>query len=47
MVVAHSVFDDINSACGQKVWRIDTGMSQYYGGDLSALEITEDDVVVW
>lgn len=44
MIVGHSVQSDlgykINSACSGKVWRIDTGMSAYYGGKLEVLEIT-------
>ncbi|MCP4675835.1 MAG: calcineurin [Deltaproteobacteria bacterium] len=47
LVVAHTVQYEINSACDGKVWRIDTGMSEYYGGFVSILEITDNDVIVW
>jgi hypothetical protein len=46
MVVAHTVQDMINSACHQQVWRIDVGMSSYYGGIRSVLEITGNNVRV-
>lgn len=47
MVVAHTVQDGgINSACDDKVWRVDVGMSAHYGGEPAALEITADGVVV-
>lgn len=43
MVVAHTVQKNaINSACNNKVWRIDTGMSSYYGGRSQVLEIIND-----
>ena len=42
MVVAHTVQDNINSICDGRVWRIDTGMSGYYGGVIEALEIIDD-----
>jgi hypothetical protein len=45
MVVAHTVQDHINSACDEKVWRIDSGIADYYGGTVEAIEITDDDVV--
>lgn len=32
MVVGHTVWDTINPACDGRVWRIDVGMSEYYGG---------------
>ena len=41
MVVGHSRWSHINSACDGKVWRIDTGMSEYYGGNIEVLEITD------
>lgn len=31
MVVGHSVQDRINSKCGERVWRIDTGISRAFG----------------
>ncbi len=42
MVVGHCVQDEINPACDGKVWRIDVGMSDYYGGSPAVLEITAD-----
>jgi hypothetical protein len=44
MVVGHSRWGHINSACDGMVWRIDTGMSAYYGGNIEVLEITESGV---
>jgi hypothetical protein len=41
MVVGHTRWPHINSACDGKVWRIDTGMSSYYGGNVEVLEIAE------
>ncbi|HEU4407894.1 MAG TPA: metallophosphoesterase [Polyangiaceae bacterium] len=40
MVVGHTVQQDgINAACDGRVWRIDVGLSRYYGGPTQALEI--------
>lgn len=40
MVVGHTVQQQgINSACDGKVWRIDVGLSRFYGGKPSVLEI--------
>jgi hypothetical protein len=40
MVVGHTVQRaGISSACDDEVWRIDTGLSQHYGGKLEVLEI--------
>jgi hypothetical protein len=40
MVVGHTPqVNGISSACGDRVWRIDTGLSHYYGGPLQWLEI--------
>ncbi|HYQ05073.1 MAG TPA: metallophosphoesterase [Polyangiaceae bacterium] len=40
MVVGHTVQQQgINSACEGKVWRIDVGLSRFYGGKPSVLEI--------
>lgn len=40
MVVGHTVQrGGANSACGDKVWRIDTGMSSTYGGKPESIEI--------
>ncbi len=48
MVVAHTrQSSGITHACNGKVWRIDTGMSSFYGGLLQALIINKDDVFVW
>jgi hypothetical protein len=44
MVVGHSRWGHINSACDGMVWRIDTGMSAYYNGTIEVLEITESTV---
>jgi len=47
MVVAHTIQEDgPNSACNGKVWRVDVGMSGYYGGDAAAIEIIDDTVNV-
>jgi hypothetical protein len=46
MVVGHTVqHQGVNSACDGKVWRIDVGMSRYFGGPIQALEIRGSDVV--
>ncbi|MEI9951120.1 MAG: metallophosphoesterase [Pseudomonadota bacterium] len=43
MVVGHTVQQQgINSACAGKVWRIDVGLSRFYGGKPSVLEIRGD-----
>lgn len=40
MIVGHTPqAEGINSACGGRVWRIDTGMSSAYGGIPEAIEI--------
>lgn len=40
MIVGHTPqAEGINSACGGRVWRIDTGMSSAYGGVPEAIEI--------
>jgi hypothetical protein len=45
MVVGHTVqHQGVNSACDGKVWRIDVGMSRYFGGPIQALEIRGNDV---
>jgi len=47
MVVAHTVqMDGINSACDGQVWRVDVGLSSFYGGRPQALEIQGDTVRV-
>lgn len=41
MIVGHTPqAEGINAACGGRVWRIDTGMSQAYGGVPEAIEIS-------
>ena len=45
IVVGHSVqYDGITSECDGKVWRIDVGMAEYYGGSVSVLEILGDEI---
>jgi len=45
LIVGHTVQQQgINSACDGKVWRIDVGLSRYYGGKPSVLEIRGDQV---
>jgi len=40
IVVAHTIQDDgINAACEGRAWRIDVGMSGFYGGPVEALEL--------
>jgi hypothetical protein len=47
MVVGHTVQrQGLNSACGGSVWRIDAGLSHYFGGPIQALEIRGDQVNV-
>lgn len=47
MVVAHTVQKKgIRSACDERVWRVDTGMSEHYGGVIQALEIVDGTVKV-
>jgi hypothetical protein len=45
MVVGHTPqLTGITSACDDKVWRIDTGMADFYRGPTEVLEIIGDDV---
>jgi hypothetical protein len=44
MVVAHTVQDEINAACQDRVWRVDVGLADYYGGTTQVLEIDGDAV---
>ena len=45
MVVGHTVQQGgTTSACGDKVWRIDVGLSHHYGGRPQVLEIRGDAV---
>lgn len=47
LVVGHTVQErGINAACDGRVWRIDVGMSRYYGHQPSVLEIAGDQVRV-
>jgi hypothetical protein len=47
MVVAHTVqTEGINAACNGMVYRVDVGLSDYYGGTTEALEIVGDTVTV-
>ncbi|MFO0760048.1 MAG: shewanella-like protein phosphatase [Byssovorax sp.] len=47
MVVGHTVQQrGINGGCGDKVWRIDVGLSHHYGGKPQVLEIKGDAVKV-
>jgi hypothetical protein len=47
MVMGHTVQDTkINAACGEKAWRIDVGMSSYYGGPIEVLELRGDTLKV-
>ena len=47
MIVGHTPQPSgINSACEGRVWRIDTGLSRYYGGPMQVLEVAEGSVRV-
>ena len=47
IVVGHTVqYNGITSECDGKVWRIDVGMAAHYGGSVSVLEITGDEIRV-
>lgn len=47
LVVGHTVQKQgINAACADKVWRIDVGLSRFYGAKPSVLEIRGDQVRV-
>ena len=47
MVVAHTVQEDgINPGCSDQVWRVDVGMSAYYGGTPEVLEIVDGALTV-
>lgn len=44
MVVGHTVQRaGVNGACDGKVWRIDVGLSRYFGGPIEVLEIRGDE----
>ena len=45
MVVGHTVqTGGISSACDGRVWRVDVGMADHYGGQPAVLELLDDDV---
>ena len=44
MAVGHTVWDHINPACDELVWRIDTGMAVYYGGEVEVFEVLDGEV---
>ncbi|TPV93527.1 MAG: calcineurin [Myxococcales bacterium FL481] len=47
MVVGHTTQDaGINAACDGRVWRLDVGMSEHYGGPVQVLEIANGNVRV-
>lgn len=47
MVVGHTVQErGITSACDERIWRIDVGLSRYYGGPREVLEIDGDAIEV-
>ena len=47
MVVGHTPHPEgVSAACDGRVWRIDTGLSAYYGGPMEILEIRGDRVSV-
>jgi hypothetical protein len=47
LVVGHTVQKQgINSSCADKVWRIDVGLSRFYGAKPSVLEMRGDHVRV-
>jgi hypothetical protein len=46
MVVGHTVQTTANPACDGKVWRMDVGMANYYGGSPAALEIVGESVTL-
>ncbi|MBA2321846.1 MAG: metallophosphoesterase [Deltaproteobacteria bacterium] len=46
LVVGHTVWPEINAACDDQVWRIDVGMSEYYGGIPMGLEIVDGEVTL-
>lgn len=47
MVVGHTQqFDGINARCGERVWRVDVGLSSHYGGPVEIMELVGDTVRV-
>ena len=41
IIVGHTVQDRINSKCGGKVWRIDSGMSGAFGDNKKKIHVLE------
>jgi len=46
MVVGHTVQDEANPACDGRVWRMDVGMADYYGGSSAALVIEGEEITL-
>jgi hypothetical protein len=46
VVVGHTVYPSVDAGCGGKVWRIDVGMADYYGGIPMGIEIVDGVVTV-
>lgn len=47
MIIGHTVQrGGIKAACAGKVWRIDAGLSRYYGGPVEVLQIRGDETVI-
>ncbi len=47
MVVGHTVQSEgISSACDGRVWRVDVGMADHYGGDAAVLELSHGETRV-
>ena len=46
MVVGHTVQDMPNPACNDRVWRVDVGMAEYYGGTPAAVEVVDGAVAL-
>ena len=43
MVMGHTVQKpDVSPACQEQAWRIDVGMSRFYGGPIEVLELRGD-----
>ncbi len=47
MVVGHTVQDGgISSACGDRVWRVDVGMAEHYGGEAAVLDLSDGEICI-
>ena len=44
MVVGHTVQDNINSKCDDKLWRVDVGISYFSNKKMEILEILDNGV---